>query len=287
MTKITIKASNLEITVEGNGAEAKGEAIHALLASLLGRAVGATEAKDEDEDEDRVHRDDAIDFVKANLGCTVAQVAEHFGMETLAAASMLADLDNEGVIVSSNGDRGLDGVTFNVPAEPTAKDETEEASSQVPESSAMPSVPEATDDNVLAFLRSDDRFEYRTYSSVVKHFAGFADNTLGALINAGQVTTKRRRADGETLYKAAAIHEVPAGEVAAAGSDVTPGMNVESVRSFLSGDPRYTSRTLKSIAKHFNVDREYAESHLGAMVEDDDLDRTTRRSDGEPLFSLA
>lgn len=73
----------------------------------------------------------------------------------------------------------------------------------------QPSASEAplfTSDNVLEFLRSDDRYRLRTAKAVAKHFEVdelIAAEVLDDLEDDGEVNTRRRRSDGVTLYEAA------------------------------------------------------------------------------------
>lgn len=141
--------------------------------------------------------------------------------------------------------------------------------------------------DVLAFLRQPSDFEYRTADAIRKHFAdneAVAMGVLGNLVAAGHVITKRRRADGVTLYKAAASEataEVPA---------ETPALTEPNVRSFLGSDSRYTKRTFDAIAKHFGegCDANYALTNLLERMEyNGDIETSTRRSDGATLYELA
>lgn len=71
---------------------------------------------------------------------------------------------------------------------------------------AQTNAPAFTSGNVLDFLRSDDRYRLRTAEAVAKHFGvdeGEASDLLGDLVDEGEVTTRRRRSDGATLYEAA------------------------------------------------------------------------------------
>lgn len=75
-----------------------------------------------------------------------------------------------------------------------------------PQAPAQTNVPAFTSGNVLDFLRSDDRYRLRTATAVAKHFGvdeREASDLLGGLVDEGEVTTRRRRSDGVTLYEAA------------------------------------------------------------------------------------
>ena len=133
-----------------------------------------------------------------------------------------------------------------------------------------------TGDDVLAFLRSDERYEYRTMQSVRDYFGALADAAaehLDRMVDDRMVTTKRRRSDGVTLYKAAPAAQVthlsPTMQIieGAAETTLTPAeLNAMNVRSFLGSDPRYTQRSITAIAKHFNLHDDDAE--LDSLLED-------------------
>lgn len=62
-------------------------------------------------------------------------------------------------------------------------------------------------ENLVAFLKSDDRYTLRTLESIAKHFGVQTyDTTLEDVLNVavedGDVYTKRRRSDDVTLYGA-------------------------------------------------------------------------------------
>lgn len=181
-----------------------------------------------------------------------------------------------------------------------------EAGETLPTAADAPAAvsPELTADNVLTFLRSDPRYTLRTQEAVIKHFSGNTTDevydVVDELHNEDKIAAKTRRRDGAILFyaiaeaagstdavTAAAVDTVGAAEAGETPTAVAPEMNVENVRSFISADPRYTSRTLRAIAKHFGVDSDWASLVLIGMVNDDDLTQVTRRRDNEPLFSLA
>lgn len=301
MTKITIKATNLEITVDGTQVEGTNDKLTGLLAALLGRLV-EKEADGEVVDESRmISGVDVLAFIRDYPGSNIEEIAGVFGMDEFAATMMLAKMEAHGQVVHAE----VDGqVTFTVPAdatestdvatEPTAETYAGEVTaasgdcgcSQVSHTSSLPSTPQAayqdaTDANVLAFLRSGERFEYRTYNAISKQFGGSGvGNTLDDLIDRGDVTTKRRRADGATLYKAAALPVEPA--------VAYPEFNLQNLREFLTSDPRYTKRTAKAIAKHFGVAQDDFgfSDRLYNMADDGGLRVTSRRRDGVDLFRV-
>lgn len=238
MTKITIKAASLEITIDGTKQDASF--ITAALASLMASIIGAAHGEE---------------FVE--------------GTPDAPAESASAPGPAPGP----------------APAEPAP---AEPAPADAPTTTGV----DVSAENVLAFLRSDDQFEYRSYASVNKHFGGsHVDLVLRELVSNGGVTTKRWRADGETMYKAAPLPtEIPGVPEVAGIFAVHPIFNLENLRTFLTGDPRYTSRSYDAIAKHFGISDDVPNGlgfFLNDCVDDGDIKRTTRRRDGMPLYGVA
>lgn len=69
-----------------------------------------------------------------------------------------------------------------------------------------------------------------------------------------------------------------------------PVFNLENLRTFLTGDPRYTSRSYDAIAKHFGISDDVPNGlgfFLNDCVDDGDIKRTTRRRDSMPLYGAA
>lgn len=237
MTKITIKAASLEITIDGESQEAS--VISSVLASLMASIISA-----------------------------------------------------------AHGEEFVEGT----PDAPTESNSTDSAK---PAPTEPVNTADVNAENILAFLRNDDQFEYRSYASVNKHFGGsHVDSVLGELVSNGGVTTKRRRADGETLYKAAPTpHDIPGAPAAPEVASIfaihpvpevasifvaRPSFNLENLRTFLTSDPRYTRRSLGAIAKHFGVDDEPGlRDTLTAYADEGDIERTTRRRDSMPLYGVA
>lgn len=233
MTKITIKAASLEITIDGTKQEASF--ITAALASLMASIIGAAHGEEFDE-----------------------------GTPDAPAEPASAPGPAPGP----------------APAEPAPAD--------APTTTGV----DVSAENVLAFLRSDDQFEYRSYASVNKHFGGsHVDLVLRELVSNGGVTTKRWRADGETMYKAAPLPtETPAVPEVEGIFVAHPTFNLENLRTFLTGDPRYTWRSADAIAKHFGIgerDKSPLLNSLSEYAEEGDLERSNRRRDGAYLYSVA
>lgn len=88
-------------------------------------------------------------------------------------------------------------------AQPEAADEPEGNGTTAPAPA-----PEITRTNVVAFLTGDARYSSRTFQAICKHFqcspdGGALRRLLDLMVEDGDLTTLRRRADGVTLYKAA------------------------------------------------------------------------------------
>lgn len=214
-------------------------------------------------------------------------------MTTIHIQNLTINLSNGGAAV---GLPGLLGMILSRAAEdtPATGGNTEGTGETSP--TAADEFPQA---DVLGFLRSDERFEYRTEESIRKHFGDQADvamDVLDNLVDAGHVTTKRRRSDGVTLYKAVAeaapVSQSPlaASLAAASASTTAPELTETNVRSFLGSDERYTKRSLDAIAKHFGVidsEKPNLIEMLNEMEVAGDIESSTRRSDGAILYQLA
>lgn len=146
-------------------------------------------------------------------------------------------------------------------------------------------------DQVLAFLRSDERFTLRSLGAIKKHFAdvdpNLVEQVLTTLVGHGRVAVKRRRSDGADLFKATVFASTQASAAPAAGQLDDDGPSSSEVYEFLHSDHRYIQRTADSIVKHFKD--KYTEGSvretLQDMVDDEELYTRTRRADGATLYS--
>lgn len=298
--KIEAHVTSPEFTIDGANIKAgNNEKVSSLLASLLaGLVVDATEVTDGAGAKIKmVNSDDVVEFIRANPGKSIEELATQFAMDIGAATHMTAFLAARGKVV------GLDvgeTITFTV----QDADDTGCGCGDVTHTSSTPSapaetpvveVPVATLDSVVAFLRSDTRFEYRTETAMFKHFAGDGEsllNILHALIVNGAVTTKRRRRDGETLFKAAPVQaaaettaapvQAPA-ETTAAPVGNAGAVTGDEVLAFLTSDDRYEFRTGEAIDKHFDG-RDGIGEAVETLVNNGDVTVKHRRADGVALF---
>lgn len=173
---------------------------------------------------------------------------------------------------------------------------------------------------IVEFLQPSEKFSSRTWSALHKAIAGNPGVTtavlaqaLNQLVSDGIVQTKRRRADGETLYSTnvGAYVAVPprqaqpeTGEVAAvqASSSETPAvaqtlsapeaphqpdLTVSELVEFLTSDDRYEFRTLDAIKRHFaGHHSEDVLSLLAIAQSTDDVYKKTR-ADGTAIYKAA
>lgn len=82
------------------------------------------------------------------------------------------------------------------------------------------------------------------------------------------------------------------GATAPAAQPTAPEVSRTAIIAFLVSDPRYNLRTFSSIRNHFGIDPNAPEADdldelLGDMVDDGELVRKTRRSDGAALYRAA
>lgn len=187
-----------------------------------------------------------------------------------------------------------------VPADENGK--TDEPST---EQAAAPAVDTLKGD-LVAFLQPNDQFELRTLAAIRKAFPertlSDLHTALHELIEDNVLYTKRRRADGETLYGAIAqaYVDVPAQqgqqpEAAADTANVTTDetsapattLTVDAVVEFLNGGD-YELRSLGAIRKAF---AEYNHNDIAAVLQiavgSGEVYTRTRRSDGATLFGAA
>lgn len=162
--------------------------------------------------------------------------------------------------------------------------------------------------DLVAFLQPTERFSLRTLSAVQKAFPdralGDLKTALTELVEDGVLATKRRRADGETLYEAIAqaYVDVPAQpEAAADTTNVTTGeapaaaetsapvaaLTVDAVVEFLE-DGDYDLRSLSAIRKHFaNHSHNDIAAVLQIAVGSGKVYTRRRRFDGATLYGAA
>lgn len=82
------------------------------------------------------------------------------------------------------------------------------------------------------------------------------------------------------------------GATAPAAQPTHPEVSRTAIIAFLESDPRYNLRTFSSIRNHFGIDPNAPEADdleelLDDMVDDGELVRKTRRSDGAALYRAA
>lgn len=140
--------------------------------------------------------------------------------------------------------------------------------------------------DLVAFLQPNDKFTFRTLSAIAKQFSDYQlielKTALDELVSEGAVATKRRRADGETLYVADVesyadvvgdqIRAAHAAEAAAQAEQADPApthadtdteneapaprpvpfLTREAIVSFLRSDERYERRSEGAVQRHFS-----------------------------------
>lgn len=182
-----------------------------------------------------------------------------------------------------------------VPADENGK--TDEPNTEQP---AAPAVDTLKGD-LVAFLQPNDQFSLRTLAAIQKAFPdralGDLNTALHELIEDNVLFTKRRRADGETLYGAIAqaYVDVPAQPEAAADTTnvttdeapVRTTLTVDAVVEFLEGGD-YDLRSLDAIRKAFG---EYNHNDIAATLQiavgSGKVYTRRRRSDGATLYGAA
>jgi hypothetical protein len=150
--------------------------------------------------------------------------------------------------------------------------------------------------DIIAFLNSDSRYNYRTEAAVRKVFAsagGAVSLALDEMKRTGLVSTKTRRRDRTTLFCATitdSFFEAPAAAPVEAVAAVVaaPELTVAAVREFVGGNPQYTCRSMDAITKNFaEFSADVVRAKVDEMVYDGDLGTLRRRSDGTTLYKLA
>ena len=182
-----------------------------------------------------------------------------------------------------------------VPADENGK--TDEPST---EQTSAPAVDTLKGD-LVAFLQPTDEFSLRTLAAIQKAFPGrtLSDlhTALHELIEDNVIATKRRRADGETLYEAIAqaYVDVPAQPEAAADTanvttdedPVRSTLTVNEIVEFLTYGP-YDLRSLDAIRKAFG---EHNHNDIAAVLQiavgSGQVYTRRRRSDGATLYGAA
>lgn len=145
-------------------------------------------------------RQDIIDFIQSDdryTMRTLKSVMEHFG-ETRETYGLIQEMEADGTLerkVRRRDSAFLLKVTDNVVhAEPQAEPQPEQEA-------------EVTHEDVLDFLKSDERYTMRTFNAIAKKFPHVHRDRLSDLLTDltidGDVQTRTRRRDGVTLYEAA------------------------------------------------------------------------------------
>lgn len=155
--------------------------------------------------------------------------------------------------------------------------------------------------DLVAFLQPTDDFSLRTLAAIQKKFntrtLSDLHTALHELIEDNVLYTKRRRADGETLYGAIAqaYVDVPAQPEAAADTTnvttdeepVRSTLTVDAVVEFLEGGD-YELRSLDAIRKAFG---EFNHNDIAAVLQiavgSGKVYTRRRRSDGATLYGAA
>lgn len=148
---------------------------------------------------------------------------------------------------------------------------------------------------IVEFLQPSDQFSQRTWSALHKAVSvnhgvttGVLAQALNQLVSDGIVHTKRRRADGETLYSTnvGAYVAVPPRQAQPETTDVPQkdGIAVSDLVEFLKSDDRYEFRTFDAIKRHFDDwSTEDLMSLLAIAQSTDDVIKKTR-ADGTSVY---
>lgn len=164
--------------------------------------------------------------------------------------------------------------------------------------------------DLVAFLQPNDKFTFRTLSAIAKQFSDYQlielKTALDELVSEGAVATKRRRADGETLYVAdvESYADVVGDQIRAAhaaeqaqpvptpgnsaneppADRVAPPFNTYNVVDFLRSDERYEKRSMDAIKRHFSgTSTEGVVGGISMMVSWGYIEESTRR-DGTTMY---
>lgn len=165
---------------------------------------------------------------------------------------------------------------------------------------------------LVDFLQPRNNFTYRTLSAIAREFSDYQlieiKVALDQLEDEGAVTTKRRRADGETLYVAdvesyadvvgdqirAAHAAEQAGPAPTTGNSANeapvttqyPVMTFQEVQDFLVSDERYGRRSMAAIQRHFgSTPAQTAALCIRNMVEWGHIESSVGR-DGTTYYSM-
>lgn len=150
---------------------------------------------------------------------------------------------------------------------------------------------------IVEFLQPTDQFSQRTWSTLHKAVSvnhgvttGVLPLALSQLVSDGIVQTKRRRADGETLYSTsvgAYVAVPPRQDQPETETTEVPQMvciTVSDLVEFLKSDDRYEFRSFDAIRRHFDGwSTEDVQSLLAIAQSTDDVIRRTR-SDGTSVY---
>ena len=148
---------------------------------------------------------------------------------------------------------------------------------------------------IVEFLQPTDQFSQRSWSALHKAVSvnhgvttGVLALALSQLVSDGVVQTKRRRADGETLYSSnvGAYVAVPPRQPETETTDEPQmvGITVSDLVEFLKSDERYEFRTFDAIKRHIDGwSTEDVQSLLAIAQSTDDVIRRTR-SDGTSVY---
>ena len=139
----------------------------------------------------------------------------------------------------------------------TPRDERHEAQAAQADTQPTPEYPDLVKDALVAFLQPCSKFTFRTLSAIIKAFPAYQSveikEALDQLVQKGAVTTRRRRADGETLYVANVESYVSAAcDQEVAEPDDNRTLTNTGVIEFLRSDERYKWRSEAAIQRHFN-----------------------------------
>lgn len=154
----------------------------------------------------------------------------------------------------------------------------------------------SADDSVGVAIRSDDIKAYiksgedgqRLGQEIMEHFdlPGFVIVMILTGMARGGDLLETRRDDGRIVYSVVEQDQTVHTQTAPAEpAPATPEITAANVLAFLRSDPRYTQRTVASVAKHFGVSNGDAVEVLVDMATEDLVDHKRRRSDGISLYS--
>ena len=249
---------------------------------------------------------------------TIQNLTINIGARTSEPSNLLESLLRNATLVSAYEGQSQDAdqdESAEHDAQQDATGETQHNPTQTFEEMVAKAKPQ-----IVEFLQPNEKFSQRTWSALHKAICGthgvythVLAQALRELVAEGVVQTKRRRADGETLYSTnvGAYVAVPprqaqpeTGEVAAvqASSSETPAvaqtlsapeaphqpdLTVSELVEFLTSDDRYEFRTLDAIKRHFaGHHSEDVLSLLAIAQSTDDVYKQTR-ADGTAIYMAA